>query len=58
MIDDELVAFNLSDKDGRSVGSSAVTTDPALALYCRGVRDRLWSLATPYTEYTQAISTR
>ncbi|WP_231390204.1 DUF6879 family protein [Nocardia sp. CNY236] len=56
LVDSETVVFNLSDKDGRSVGGSAVTTDPEIVSYCRNVRDRLWSLAMPYAEYTQVMS--
>ncbi|WP_370450401.1 DUF6879 family protein [Nocardia otitidiscaviarum] len=56
LIDNKTVVFNLSDKDGRAVGGSAVTADPKIVSYCRGVRDRLWSLATPYPEYTRVMS--
>ncbi|WP_067468583.1 DUF6879 family protein [Nocardia amamiensis] len=50
LFDDEWVAYNLSDADGKPAGA-AVTTDPGISEYCRGVRDRLWKLATPYAEY-------
>ncbi|WP_431972033.1 DUF6879 family protein [Nocardia sp. bgisy134] len=50
LFDDEHVAFNLSDANGRPAGA-AVTTDPRIAEYCRGVQARLWDLATPYAEY-------
>lgn len=50
LFDDERVVFNLADPDGKSAGA-AVTTDPGIVDYCRGVRDRLWKLATPYAEY-------
>lgn len=56
LVDYQTVAFNLSDMDGRAVGGSAVTDDPAIVSYCRGVRDRLWNSATPYDEYARVIS--
>ncbi|MGV9413696.1 DUF6879 family protein [Nocardia sp. NPDC003693] len=57
LVDDETVVFNLSDCEGRAVGGSAVTTDPAIAAYCRGIRDRLWPLTTPFDEYCR-VTTR
>ncbi|WP_280264279.1 DUF6879 family protein [Nocardia wallacei] len=56
LIDSETVVFNLADRDGRAVGGSAVTTDPRIVSYCHDVRDRLWALATPYSDYIQALS--
>lgn len=50
LFDDEKVAFNLVDGDGKTAGV-AVTTDPKIADYCREVRERLWQLAIPYREY-------
>ncbi|MEU4315416.1 DUF6879 family protein [Nocardia sp. NPDC024068] len=50
LFDDRLVGFNLTDHDGKPVGA-AVTTDPGIAAYCGGVRDRLWEIAIPYADY-------
>ncbi|MBF6176520.1 DUF6879 family protein [Nocardia blacklockiae] len=51
LFDDERVVFNLADSTGSPAGA-AVTTDRGIVDYCRGVRDRLWQLATPYKEFT------
>ncbi|WP_330233401.1 hypothetical protein OHA40_13580 [Nocardia sp. NBC_00508] len=56
LIDNEAVAFNLTGMDGRAVGSSAVSTDPGIVSYCRSIRDRLWALATPSSEYARVTS--
>ncbi|WP_231951626.1 DUF6879 family protein [Nocardia terpenica] len=56
LIDNKTVVFNLADKDGRSVGGSAVTTDHEIVSYCQSVRDRLWVLATPYPDYIRVTS--
>lgn len=53
LFDDERVVFNLADPDGKPAGA-AVSTDPGIVDYYRGVRDRLWKLATPYAEYATA----
>ena len=53
LYDDSLVAFNLVDPIGRGVGV-ATTTDPGIVRYCRGVKERLWEIATPYTEFAHA----
>ncbi|WP_327149138.1 DUF6879 family protein [Nocardia sp. NBC_01329] len=50
LFDDERVVYNLAGDGGEPAGA-AVTKDPRIVDYCRGVRDRLWKLATPYTEY-------
>ena len=50
LFDDRKVAFNLVNDNGRPAGA-AVTTDPGVVDYCRRAMRRLWSLATPYTEY-------
>jgi hypothetical protein len=52
LYDDSLVAFNLVDSSGRGVGA-ATTTDPEVVRYCRGVRDRLWGMATPFAEFAR-----
>ncbi|MET8874436.1 DUF6879 family protein [Nocardia sp. NPDC004604] len=57
LFDDELVAFNLVDRDGRPAGM-AVTSDLEIVDRCRGVRDRLWALATPYADYLNSVDTR
>ncbi|MGV9666916.1 DUF6879 family protein [Nocardia niigatensis] len=53
LFDGQLVAYNLVDGAGRPAGM-AVTGDPQIAQYCRGVRDRLWSIATPYVDYVSS----
>ncbi|BAD58742.1 DUF6879 family protein [Nocardia farcinica] len=50
LFDDTRVGFNLVTPDGRPAGL-AITSDPHIAAYCRGIRDRLWSSATPYRDY-------
>ncbi|WP_373862818.1 DUF6879 family protein [Nocardia amamiensis] len=45
-----LVAFNLVDANGGPAGV-AVTTDPGIVSHCRTVKERLWSLAAPFTEF-------
>src|SRR5690606_38063722 len=49
LFDDSLVAYNLVDITGRAVGVG-VTDDPDTVDHCRSVRDRLWKIATPFTE--------
>ncbi|WP_280300331.1 DUF6879 family protein [Nocardia abscessus] len=49
LLDDETVVFSAFGESGG--WSGAVTTDPHIAAYCRGLRARLWSLATPFPEY-------
>ncbi|MGW4770256.1 DUF6879 family protein [Nocardia sp. NPDC004278] len=53
LLDNKAVAFNLSDKDGRGTGSSAVTTDPVIVGQCLRIKERLWGMSTLYTEYVQ-----
>jgi hypothetical protein len=53
IIDNKRVAFTLADQDGRAVGRVAVTTDPRIVGFCRGEKERLWPLATPYAEYAR-----
>lgn len=50
LFDEQQVAFNLVDGDGRPSGM-AVTTDPGIVSYCLSVRHHLWELAVPYAEY-------
>ncbi|MEU1520852.1 DUF6879 family protein [Nocardia rhamnosiphila] len=50
LFDSHTVGFNLVDHDGKPAGA-AVTHDPDIAAHCRSIRDRLWEMATPYTEY-------
>lgn len=49
LFDDELVIFSAFGESGGWYG--AVTTDPHIAAYCRGLKERFWSLAVPYSEY-------
>ncbi|RDI42519.1 DUF6879 family protein [Nocardia mexicana] len=51
LLDDERVAFNLSDENGRAPGASALTADAWIVDQCRRVKERLWPLATPYSDY-------
>ncbi|WP_067803529.1 DUF6879 family protein [Nocardia beijingensis] len=53
LLDNKAVAFNLSDKDGRGTGSSAVTTDPVIVGQCLRIKEQLWGMSTPYPEYAQ-----
>ncbi|GAA5067712.1 DUF6879 family protein [Nocardia callitridis] len=50
LYDDSLVAFNLVDANGTGVGT-ATTTDSEIVHYCRSVKQRLWSSATPFEEF-------
>jgi hypothetical protein len=54
LFDDERVAFNLVDDSGRPAGT-ALTVDPNITAYCRGVRERLWPLAVPYADYVSEV---
>ncbi|WP_280378020.1 DUF6879 family protein [Nocardia wallacei] len=56
MFDDELLAFNLVDTNGKPAGL-AVTTDPQLVNHCRSVKQRLWELAIPYADYAANAAT-
>ncbi|MBF6466297.1 hypothetical protein IU427_14080 [Nocardia beijingensis] len=49
LLDDETVVFSAFGESGG--WSGAVTTDPHIAAYCRGLRARFWPLATPFAEY-------
>ncbi|WP_245998049.1 DUF6879 family protein [Nocardia pseudobrasiliensis] len=51
LIDNERVAYTLSDHEGRAIGGVGVTTDPNILSYCRSERERLWSSGEPYSEY-------
>ncbi|PPJ03329.1 hypothetical protein C5E51_28065 [Nocardia nova] len=51
IIDREIVAFTLSDPDGRAVGGSGVTTDPQILKLSLAEAQRLWSVAAPYGEF-------
>lgn len=55
LIDDEAVAFNTVDQDGRSQ-RAAMTTDPRIVQYCQSVRARLWGIAIPYAEYVAGFN--
>lgn len=55
LFDDSVVAFTVFEPgtNGRWVGG-AVTTDPRIVSYMRGVKERVWSLAVPLSEYIDA----
>ncbi|MEU0541922.1 DUF6879 family protein [Nocardia sp. NPDC005978] len=53
VIDNRVVVYSLVGKDGRSPGGAAVSTDPELVAYCQRTRERLWRLATPFSDYAQ-----
>ncbi|WP_159844977.1 DUF6879 family protein [Nocardia sp. CY41] len=50
LFDDEVVGFNLVDAGGNPAGG-AVTTDPGIASHCQRVKERVWSLATPFADF-------
>ncbi|MBF6300734.1 hypothetical protein IU459_24775 [Nocardia amamiensis] len=43
---------NLVDAHGKPAGA-AVTTDPGIVCHCQEVKERRWSLATPFSEFRQ-----
>ncbi|MBF6278742.1 MULTISPECIES: DUF6879 family protein [Nocardia] len=51
LLDDNRVVFNLVDENGRAADGAALTTDTGIVEHCRRLKQRLWSLATPYREY-------
>lgn len=51
LLDDETVVFSAFGESGG--WSGAVTTDPHIAAYCRGLRARFWPLGTPFPEYVK-----
>jgi len=50
LFDDSLVAAGHFDDYGRPIGSE-ISTDPGLIRQCASVRDRLWEIAIPHSEY-------
>ncbi|MGX1810683.1 DUF6879 family protein [Nocardia sp. NPDC055321] len=52
LFDDSVVAFTAFEpgENGRWLGG-AVTTDPRIVEYVRGVKERVWALAVPLSEY-------
>lgn len=50
LFDDERVVFTVFEPGGRFVGGAA-TTDPTIVEYCRTVRDRVWQVAIPHSQY-------
>ncbi|WSJ19361.1 hypothetical protein OG326_18960 [Nocardia sp. NBC_01327] len=54
LFDGTTVGFNLVDNDGRPSGA-AITTDPGIAAYCRGVKEKLWRSAVPFNEYEREL---
>ncbi|QIS21019.1 DUF6879 family protein [Nocardia terpenica] len=57
LMDDERVVFNLVDQQLKPAGV-AITTDPQMVEYCQRVKQRLWSLATPYVDYVGDSASR
>lgn len=55
IFDDSVVAFTVFEpgENGRWLGG-AITTDPRIVEYIRGVKERVWSLAIPLSEYVEA----
>ncbi|WP_405138449.1 DUF6879 family protein [Nocardia sp. NBC_01388] len=53
LFDDEMVAFNLIDAEGRPAGVG-VTTDRHLAAVCKQSRERLWLSAIPFADYVKS----
>ncbi|WP_067562589.1 DUF6879 family protein [Nocardia acidivorans] len=50
LFDDDTVAFTAFRPD-ETLGGFAVTRDLVIIDYCRTVRDQVWDLATPHSEY-------
>ncbi|BDT84444.1 hypothetical protein IU485_26170 [Nocardia cyriacigeorgica] len=57
LLDDVRAVFNLVNEEGSAAGAAALTVDPAVVRLCRGAKERLWQLATPYAEYVSGIGT-
>ncbi|MEV0710405.1 DUF6879 family protein [Nocardia aurea] len=55
LFDDEQVAFNLVDRDGKPAGM-ALSTDSQLVEHCRSVKQRLWERSTPYVDYVASAA--
>jgi uncharacterized protein DUF6879 len=53
LFDDQLAAFGHFHEDGRVKGSEIVT-DPVVVGQCVRVRDQLWPLAIPHSDYKLA----
>ncbi|GAA5052015.1 DUF6879 family protein [Nocardia callitridis] len=51
LFDDRLVAFSLYDVRGVWVGA-ALTEEPVIVAHAVAIRDRVWSVARPFGEYT------
>ncbi|MFD6356001.1 DUF6879 family protein [Nocardia tengchongensis] len=55
LFDDAVVAFTVFEPgDNGPWAGTAVTTDPRIVEYIRGVKERVWSLAVPLSEYNEA----
>ncbi|WP_330232168.1 hypothetical protein OHA40_06555 [Nocardia sp. NBC_00508] len=54
IFDDSVVAFTVFEpgENGRWAGG-ALTTDPRIVEYIRTVKERVWSLAVPLSEYSE-----
>jgi hypothetical protein len=55
LFNDDLVVFTVFEPAGRFSGGAA-TTDRTIVSYCREVRDRVWSMAIPHSEYASKQS--
>ncbi|MFC9894227.1 DUF6879 family protein [Nocardia sp. NPDC127579] len=53
LLDDAAVMFTVFDQGGQFAGG-ALTTDPRIIAQCQEVRDYVWNLAIPFTEYAAA----
>ncbi|WP_227996098.1 DUF6879 family protein [Nocardia australiensis] len=54
LYDDDRVAFNLVDPDGKLDGM-AVTSDSGIVAYCRSVRNCLWQKVIPFANYVDGV---
>ncbi|WP_333739987.1 DUF6879 family protein [Streptomyces sp. IBSBF 2806] len=50
LFDDRLLAVGHFDPEGRTLGSQIIE-DTAIVAQCARLRDQLWTLAVPHTEY-------
>lgn len=50
LFDDDRVVFTVFEPGGQFVGGAA-TTDPTIVGLCCTVRDRVWDVAIPHSQY-------